>query len=87
MRPKSGLKFPRPLYSCPQDVEEAAYKGLARPVLEDGSSVWDPITYGLQEELEKGPKSCCKVCDWKLYLENGILGQLKSESLVKNQNR
>ena len=29
----------RNLYSCPPDVKEAAYKGLARPVLEYGSSV------------------------------------------------
>ena len=32
----------RNLYSCPQEVKEAAYKGLVRPVLDDGSSVWDP---------------------------------------------
>ena len=32
----------RNLYSCPQDVKEAAYKGLVRPVLDYGSSVWDP---------------------------------------------
>ena len=32
----------RNLFSCPQDVKEAAYKGLVRPVLEYGSSVWDP---------------------------------------------
>ena len=32
----------RNLYSCPPDVKEAAYKGLVRPVLEYGSSVWDP---------------------------------------------
>ena len=30
------------LYSCPQEVKEAAYKGLVRPVLDYGSSVWDP---------------------------------------------
>ena len=38
------------LFSCPQDVKEAVYKGLVlvRPVLEYGSSVWDP-----QGELEK----------------------------------
>ena len=29
----------RNLYSCPKDVQKAAYKGLVRPVLEDGSSV------------------------------------------------
>ena len=30
------------LYSCPLEVKEAAYKGLVRPVLDYGSSVWDP---------------------------------------------
>ena len=43
----------RNLYSCPPDVKEATYKGLVRPVLEYGSSVWDPHTHGLQEELER----------------------------------
>ena len=31
----------RNLYSCTQEVTEAAYKGLVRPVLDYGSSVWD----------------------------------------------
>ena len=31
----------RNLYSCPPDVKEAAYKRLVRPVLENGSSVWE----------------------------------------------
>ena len=35
--------------SLAQDVKEAAYKGLVRPVLEYGSSVWDPHTKGLQK--------------------------------------
>ena len=48
----------------------AAYKRLMRPVLEYGSSVWEPHTHGLHEELEKGPKSCGKVCDWKLCFCN-----------------
>ena len=30
----------RNLYSCPQEVKEAAYKGLVHPVLDYGSSVW-----------------------------------------------
>ena len=38
----------RNLFSCPRDVKEAAYKGLVRPVLEYGSSVWDPHTKGLR---------------------------------------
>ena len=32
----------RNLYSCHQEVKEAAYKGLVRPVLDYDSSVWDP---------------------------------------------
>ena len=31
----------RKLYSCPQEVKEAAYKGLMRRVLDYGNSVWD----------------------------------------------
>ena len=43
----------RTLFSCPKDVKEAAYKGMVRPILEYGSSVWDPYTDKPQEELEK----------------------------------
>ena len=43
----------RNLYSCPPGVKEAAYKGPVQPVLGYGSSVWDPHSHGLQEELEK----------------------------------
>ena len=32
----------RTLFSCPQNVKEAAYKGMVRPIFEYGSSVWDP---------------------------------------------
>ena len=32
----------RTLFSCPQNVKEAAYKGMVRPILQYGSSVWDP---------------------------------------------
>ena len=43
----------RNLYTCPQEVKEAAYKGLVRPVLEYNGSVWDPSRVGLPNELEK----------------------------------
>ena len=40
----------RNLFSCPKDVTETASKGLVRPVLEYGSSVWDPHTKGLSRK-------------------------------------
>ena len=42
----------RNLFSCPQDVKEAAYKIMVRPILEYGSTVWDPHCNGLNHELE-----------------------------------
>ena len=67
------------LFSCPQDVKEAAYKAMVRPVLKYGSSVWDPHTQKLQDELEKVPNFC------ETGSMTGILGQLKWESLQKRR--
>ena len=70
----------RNLYSCPPDVKEAAYEGLLRPVLEYGSSVWDPHTHGLQEELEKVRNRAARFVTGNVFeTENmtGILDQLK----------
>ena len=50
----------RNLSACPQDVKESAYKGLVHPVLEYGSSVWDPSSILLQEELEKVQKRAAR---------------------------
>ena len=41
----------------PQDVKEAAYKSMVRPILEYGSTVWDPHCNGLNDDLEKKGKS------------------------------
>ena len=73
----------RNLYSCPPDVKEAAYKGLVRPVLEYGSSVWDPHTPG---RTGKGPKSFVTGnYVFETGSMTGILGQLKWESLKKRR--
>ena len=50
----------RNLYSCPQEVKEATYKGLVRPVLDYGSSIWDPPGVVLQEELESVQKRAAR---------------------------
>ena len=74
------------LYSCPQEV---AYKGLVRPVLDYGSSVWDPPGVVLQEELESVQKRAARFMTGNYNYETGsmtgILGQLKWESLKKRR--
>ena len=71
----------RPLFSCPQNVKEAAYKGMVRPILEYGSSVWDSHTDKLQEELEKVQNRAARFVTRKYVYETGsmtgILRQLK----------
>ena len=70
-------------------MKEAAYKGLVRLVLEYGSSVWDPHTPGLQEELEKIQNRAARFVTGNNVFETGsmtgIFGQLKWESLKKRR--
>ena len=79
----------RNLYSCPQEVKEAAYKGLVRPVLDYDSSVGDPPVVVLQEELESVQKRAARFMIGNYNYETGsitgILGQLKWESLKKRR--
>ena len=79
----------RTLFSCPQNVKEAAYKGLVHPILEHGRSVWDPHYYKLQEELEKVQNRAARFVTRNYVYETGsmtgILGQLKWESLKKRR--
>ena len=79
----------RTLFSCPQNVRKAAYKGMVRPIFDYGSSVWDPHTDMLQEELEKVQNRAARFVTRKYVYETGsmtdILGQLKWESLKKRR--
>ena len=79
----------RNLYSCPQEVKEAAYKGLVRQVLDYDSSVWNPPGVVLQEELESVQKHAVRFVTDKNSYETGsmtgILGRLKWESLKKRR--
>ena len=79
----------RNLYRCPQEVKEAAYKGLVRPVLECSGSVWDPSGVGLQSELEKVQNRAARFVTGNYNFETGgmtgILEHLKWESLKKRR--
>ena len=79
----------RNLYSCPQEVKEAAYEGLVPPFLDYGRSVWDPPDVLLQEELESMQKRAARFVTGNYNYETGsmtgFLGQLKWESLKKRR--
>ena len=70
-------------------MKEAAYKGMMRPILEYGSSVLDPHTGKLQEELEKVQNRAARFVTRNYVYESGsmtdFLGQLKWESLKKKR--
>ena len=61
-------------------MKEAAYKGISRPILEYGSSVWDLHTDKLQEALEKVQNRAARFVTRNYVYETGsmtiILGQL-----------
>ena len=64
-------------------LKESAYKGLVHPILEYGSSVWDPQSILLQDELEKVQKRAARFVTGSYVYETGsmtgILKQLKWE--------
>ena len=70
-------------------MKEAAYKQTVHPILEYGSSVWDPNTDKLQEELEKVQNRAARFVTRTYVYETGsmigILGQLKWEPLKKRR--
>ena len=67
----------------------AAYKGLVRPILEYGSSVWDSHYEGLIDDLEKVQKRAARFVTRNYTYEKGsmtdILKKLKWESLQKRR--
>ena len=79
----------RNLYSCPQEVKVAAYKGLVHPVPKYSGSVWDPSGAGLQNELEKFQNRAARFVTGNYNFETGsmtgILEHLKWESLKKRR--
>ena len=80
----------RNLYQCAQDVNEAAYWGLVRPILEYGSCVWDSQGMVLQQEIEKVQNRAARFVTSNYCFETGsmtgILEKLKWESLKKRRD-
>ena len=79
----------RNLFSCPQDVKEAAYKSMVRPILEYESTVWDPHCNGLNDELENVQKLAARFVTRNYSYETGsmtgILEELKWETFQKRR--
>ena len=76
----------RNLFSRPKDVTEAAYKGIVRPILEYGSSVWGPHYEGLIDDLEKLEKRAARITC--IHMKNVVWLtslKLKWESLQKRR--
>ena len=73
-----GTKF---VFLAPQDEKEAAYKSLVQPILEYGSSIWDPHCNGLNGELENVQKRAARFVTRTNRRETGsmtgILEELK----------
>ena len=81
----------RNLFSCSknEDVKETAYKTLVRPILEYGSTVWDPHCNGLNDEYENVQKRAAQFVTRNYSYETGsmtgILEELKWETLKKRR--
>ena len=79
----------RSLAACPQDVKEAPYKGLVRPVLEYDSSIWDPQSILLQDEVEevqkRAARSVTDIFTYETGIITGVLEPLEWEPLKKRR--
>ena len=76
LRPTEPGFLRRTLFSCPQGVKEAVYNGMVHPLLECGSSVWDPHYDGLNGELEKVQNRSTRNCTFHEASMTGILAEL-----------
>ena len=66
-------------------MKEAAYKSMVRPILEYGSTVWDPHCNGLNDELENVQKLAARFVTRNYGYETGSLEELKWETLQKRR--
>ena len=74
----------RNLFSCPQDVKEGAYKSMVRPILEYGSTVYDPHCNGLNNELENVQKRAARCVTRNYSYETGSMTGILEELKLGN---
>ena len=76
------------LYQRPQDVKEAAYKGLVRPVLEYSSCGLNTQGVVLQEEIEKVQNRAARLVTSNYCFETGSMtGILEKIRLEEKEER
>ena len=69
-------------------MKEAPYKGTVRPVLEYESSVWDPHTNELQDELEKVQNRAVRFVTRNYVCETGsIIGSFGNRNTLRKEER
>ena len=79
--------FRQNLFSCTQDVREAAYKGMVRPILEYGSSVWDPHYEGLIDDLEKVQNRAARFVTRNYTYEKGSMTDIEKKIKLESQQK
>ena len=77
----------RNLSAHPQDVKDSAYKGLVCLVLEFGSSVWDPSSILVQEQLEKVQKRAARFVTGQYIYETGSMTGLLEQQVGKEEGK
>ena len=66
-------------------MREAAYKCLVRPILEYGSSVWDPHYEGLIDDLEKVQKRAARFVTRNYTHEKGSMTDVLKKDYIALQ--
>ena len=78
----------RNLSKCPRPVKEQAYKTYVRPILEYASTVWDPHTIELANQLEMVQRRAARfvTADYRRrHSVTLLLNQLQWQSLLQRR--